>query len=307
MKASAVALWQRAEDWGQAAFPPVDLDRRRLSPLKSLLLFGILAGVFSLLGLFISPGGFIGFDWYSFFGVGNIPPFYPPWTPWVTSALSWPLLIGLSMAAYGLACLRRSAHPLSLAAACLCLPFLWTLFLGQLEGIVLLGILGLPWLAPLALLKPQLALFACLAKPRYLLAGLLVLVVSFLIFGPWWSSMLNAEAYHAEGRFAQNIALGLWAWASRGDVDMLMLSGAFITPYLIPYNLMPLSPALARLRPHSALLGLVFSWLPLVCANAFGPWGWWTGWLFPLWLWANLAARRYPGFKIAGWMNHYFG
>jgi len=44
---------------------------------------------------------------------------------------------------------------------------------------------------------------------------------------------------------------------------MLMLSVAFTTPHLIAYNLLPLTPALARFRLRAALLGCFFSWLPL--------------------------------------------
>ena len=126
-----------------------------------------------------------------------------------------------------------------------------------------------------------------------------------MIYGPWWLRMLNAESYYAEGRYVQNIGLGWWGlpiflatvWFSRGDIDMLMLSGCFITPHLIPYNLMPVVPALSRLRPLTALVGLGLSWLPIITANSQGDWGWWTGWLFPVWVWANLAAQRYPQWR----------
>jgi hypothetical protein len=187
-------------------------------------------------------------------------------------------------------------------AAFFCLPVLWTIFLGQLEGLVILGLVGLPWLAPLALLKPQVSIFAFGTKKQYLATLLAVLILSSMIYGPWWLRMLNAESYYGEGRYVQNIGLGWWGlpiflatvWFSRGDIDMLMLSGCFITPHLIPYNLMPIVPALSRLRPLSALVGLGLSWLPIITANSQGNWGWWTGWLFPVWLWANLAAQRYP-------------
>jgi hypothetical protein len=282
-------------------FPEQAIYTHTFSWRKKVLIFLAAGCAFYLVGVLIPPGGFIGFDWLNFFGIGNIAPFHPPWTKAVTDLLTWPLLIGLGMAAFSLAAVQRSVHPFSMAAAFFCLPLLWTLFLGQIEGIALLGVVGLPWLAPLALLKPQVTFFAFGAKRSYIAAFLILILVSFLIFGPWWNTMLNVETFYAEGRYPQNIGLGWWGlplfaasvWFSRGDVDMLMLSGAFITPHLIPYNLMPLAPAIARLRPAYAVVAAILSWLPLVFANAFGNWGWWTGWIFPLFLWILLAFHRY--------------
>ena len=283
-------------------FPEPVIYRHIFSWQKKLLILAGLTLVFGLVGVLIPPGGTVGFDWTHFFGIGNALIFYPPWTKYVTDLLTWPLLIGLGMAAFGLAAMQRSAHPLSLAAAFLCLPLLWTIFLGQIEGIALLGLAGLPWLAPLALIKPQVTFFAFGARRAYVVAFLIVMVLSFLIFGPWWNTMLNVDSYYAEGRYPQNIGLGWYGiplflatvWFSRGDMDMLMLSGAFFTPHLIPYNLLPLAPAIARLRPVYAGAAVLLSWLPVVCANAFGNWGWWTGWLFPLFLWTMLASPALP-------------
>ena len=304
---SARRLWSVVARLTAPLFPDQPIFHRDLSWRVKLLIFLLLAGVFSLVGALIPPGGYIGFDWTHFFGIGSFPPFYPPWTKAVTDLLTWPLLIGLGMAAFGLAAIQRSVHPLSLVAAFFCLPLLWTIFLGQIDGIALLGIVGLPWLAPLVLLKPQITFFAFGAKRSYIISFLVVMALSFLVFGPWWNTMLSAESFYAEGRYAQNIGLGWWGlplflatvWFSRGDMDMLMLSGAFITPHLIPYNLLPLSPAIARMRPGYAMLAALLSWLPLVCANYFGNWGWWTGWIFPLLLWVYLAIKRYKRKPIA--------
>jgi hypothetical protein len=294
-------------------FPNQPVFFRTFSWPRKLLLLGIMTAAFSLLGLLLPPGGYVGFDWTHFFGIGVIAPFQPPWTKAFTDLLTWPLLVGLGLAAFSLAALQRSVHPASIAAAFFCLPLLWTIFLGQIEGIALLGLVGLPWLAPLALLKPQITFFAFGARRVYILAFVVVMLVSFLVFGPWWNAMLNVESFYAEGRYPQNIALGWWGlpvflatlWFSRGDMDMLMLSGAFITPHLIPYNLLPLTPAIARLRPRYALIAALLSWLPLVCANFLGEWGWWTGWIFPAWLWINLAQKRYPGFLSQGFKHLY--
>jgi hypothetical protein len=290
---------QKVRAWFDLLFPEQEIDRRKLTWQQSLQLAVGFAVIFYCGGLLLRPNEYVGFDWQHFFGAGRIPPFYPPWAAAV-GWLNWPLLLGLSGAVIGLAVVRRAAHPLSAAAVLASLPLLWTLFLGQLDGLVLLGLSLLPLLTPLALLKPQVALFAFAARKRYLLALLLWLVLSFIIWGWWPGPILAVNSFHAEGRFVQNIAIG-WVgvllaapmgWLSRGDLDMLMLSGAVMTPYLIPYNFMPVVPAAARLKPWQAWAAALLSWLPF-SANWLGDVGWWFGWVYVFWLWACLAVQRY--------------
>jgi hypothetical protein len=208
----------------------------------------------------------------------------------------------LGLAGVGLAALKRAMHPVSAVAALLLLPVFWTIFWGQLDGLVVVGLLGLPWLVPLALPKPQVSAFALGARKWHLAAGLAWLAISLVVWGPWPLRLLAVNSYYAEGRYVQDIAIG-WAglvaavplfWFSRGDMDMLMLSGVFMTPHLIPYNMLPFAPAIARLKPGPALAACLLSWLPF-SSNWLGKWGWWLGWLFVVWLWAWLAAKRYAG------------
>jgi hypothetical protein len=290
-------------------FPEREIFIRRLPLRKAVPLFLGFTITFSLAASFIPATGFIGFDWVSFFGVQNIAPFHPPWTIFVVRYLSYPLLIGITMAAVSLAIIQRSIHPVSTIAAFICLPLLWTVFLGQIEGLVVFGMLGLPWLIPLLLVKPQISFFSLGARRSYVLAFLVLMIASMLIWGNWPERMLAVESFYAEGRYVQNIGLGwyglplflLTAWFSRGDMDMLMCSGAFITPHLIFYNLLPLTPAVSRLKPRAALAAVLLSFLTL-SSNWLGPIGWWLGWGFVPWIWINLAARRYPNVKLSRWL-----
>ena len=95
-------------------------------------------------GYFIPTDGFIGFDWIHFFGTDKIPAFYPPWAKWIIAPLTWSTLIGLTLSGVTLAILKRAIHPLSGIAAFFSLPLFWTLFLGQVDGLLILGLLGLP-------------------------------------------------------------------------------------------------------------------------------------------------------------------
>ncbi|MHB8134699.1 MAG: hypothetical protein ACYDH1_10795 [Anaerolineaceae bacterium] len=295
-----------ARKWEAILFPDQKIFTDKFTWKQLTFLFVILTILFSFLGKLLPLGGMIGFDWVNFYGQGRVPPFYPPWTIEIVNHLSWPILIGITTASFAIAALRRSIHPISLAVSFFCLPLLWTLFLGQLEGIVLVGLSWMPWLVPLALIKPQVSIFAFGARKKYIAIVLLFLALSFVIWGFWPIRTLNVESFYAEGRYEQNIGIGLWGipvalialWLSRGDMDMMMLSGCLVLPHLIPYNLLPVSPAITRLRPFPAFVAVILSLTPLL-ANFIGPIGWWFGWLFILWLWINLAVMRYPQHKFS--------
>lgn len=286
--------------WHDTLFPQQNIFNRQWGLGEQFMLFVGLVGVFSLIGVFIPPNGFVAFDWVHFFSIPHVPPFYPPWDAEILRWLNWPLFFGLSMGGIGLAVLKRARHVISAVAALLTLPLLWTMFLGQLEGLVVVGILGLPYLVPLALLKPQVSAFSLLAKRKYLIAGVLWLLVSVAIWGVWPVRMLHVNQFYALGRPSHDISLGIWGvlfavpmlWLSRGDEDMLMISGTFMTLHLLPYNMLPFVPAIARLRPKYAIIAAVLSWLPL-SAEWLGKSGWWLGWLFVIWLWLGLFFQRY--------------
>ena len=295
-------MMSRFHRWLEVLFPEQEVYVHKWSLLQQATLFLGLSIVFLGMGYLIPANGFVAFDWVRIFSHGYFPPFYPPWGELTTRWLTWPLLFSVSMASIVLSIVKRSKHVVSSLAAFLALPAFWTIFLGQLEGLVALGLLGLPWLVPLALLKPQVSVFALGAKRSYLVAGVLWLAISLAIWGFWPARMFAVNSYFAEGRYVQDIAIGAAGlfvalpmfWFSRGDMDMLMLSGAFVTLHLIPYNMLPFTFAIARLKPRPAVIACLLSWLPF-SANWLGRWGWWLGWLFVIWLWACLAASRYWG------------
>lgn len=309
--ATVGARWTR---WRSRLFPELPGTGRRWPAWAELGLFAGLAAVFTWAGGFLPVGGNLGWDWRYFWGQHRIPAFYPPWTAWVVAPLTWPLLIGLTLAAVGVAGLRRAAQPLSLAAALLSLPVFWVVGLGQLDGLVVLGVLGLPWLAPLVLMKPQVAWLGLAARPAYLLAAGAAFLVSLAVWGVWPLRILQAMGTYGHQRAEQDIGLGLWglplllllAWPSRGDVDMLMIAGASVAPYLVPYSLLPLTPALARLPARAAWVGMLLSWTPFL-ANWLGPAGWWLGWTFVGYLWLCLALQRYPQMPLGRWLRPLLG
>ena len=264
--------------------------------IQIMLTWLALTAVFTAAGTFVPCKLPLAFDWIHFFeNAHNMPSFYPPWARLVCRWLSWPLLIGVTLSTYAIAVMRRARSVASAAAAFVALPLWWALFLGQLDGLALLGMLALPWLAPLALIKPQIAGFAILAKRKSLIVSVCFVLLSFAFWGFWPASML---AYHQEpGLWPQDVALGLWGlplaivalWLVPGwNADKLMLAGSFITPALIPYNLTPLMPAIARLPWWLAWLVALTSWLP-VMSNWWGGVGWWLAWVSVALLGAGLV------------------
>jgi len=287
-------------------FPERPVYRQKMKPLILILAFFSLTALFSIAGFFLKPEGFVGFEWRSFWGVGNVPGFYPPWGKWLILQLTWNSLLGITLAGFSLMVYLRSRHLFSAAVSCFSLPLLWILFLGQLDGIVTAALLGLPYTIPIVLLKPHLGLFAILSRRNYAFFLAAFLLISFLIYG-FWPGSTYATALQTSGLPSanQNIPLGIgWIpialiglWFSRGDMDMMMLSGSVALPYVIPYHFLPLTPSIARLRPWAAITAVALSWLPL-SANWVGPWGWRLGWIFIFFTWFNLAIQRYPNFIV---------
>jgi len=297
-------IMDRITTWSEILFPPQEIYHKKYSFKQQLILFSVLTVLFSAGGFFIPADGFIGFDWIHFFESVSLPTFYPPWAKLFIAPLTWPILIGFTLSSFTVAVLNRAVHPVSAIACYFSLPLLWTLFLGQVDGLLILGLLGFPWLTPIALIKPQVTIFAFLARRSYLVGLIVCLLLSFLIWGLWPLDMFSVWTIHEEGKYVNDIALGLWGlpiallllWFSRGDMDMLMAAGVFATPYLLPYNLIPLVPAIARLNPFAAVFACFLSWLPF-SANWIEK-GWYLGWFFILWIWIQLAGRRYPESKL---------
>ncbi len=297
-QAAPRGLWQRIEC---LLFPPIG-DPMRPLVLRDYLTFALPSiAVCAVVGTWVSPDGLMGYDWRHYFSLGYRTfgtSYYPPWIVLIAH-LGWPLLVGLTLAGLTLALYQRRSTPVKAVSACLTLPVFWTLFLGQVDGVALFGLTGLPWLAPLATIKPQVSYFAFLARKQHLVALIVWLAISVIIWGLWPLDMMSITEFVA---WQQPHDIHLWPWSlpavlvmlwfSRGDADMLMLAGTFAMPYLHPYHYILVVPALARLGQGTAVLAFAISWLPLL-SNWYGDWCWYLGHLFPLLLWSSLFLRRW--------------
>lgn len=261
---------------------------------KSIVLGVLLLGFFYCVGLFIPEG----FDWRNFFSQDKISPIWTPWTTLVIKFLNFPLLVALTLTGVVLRTYRYSKMPIYSLLAIISLPTLWVLFLGNLDGLVLIGLMLLPWGIPLVLMKPQLAGFALLAKKSSIVAGIVWGVISLIIWGLWPTRFLTVLTPQWSAEWQQDISLFPWGliiaipllWLSRGEEDMLMAAGSFATPHLFPYHFILLMPSLSKMSWKWTLLCWTLSWSPLL-ANWFGPSAWHLGNLFALCIWVGLYRR----------------
>ena len=95
----------------------------------------------------------LGFDYVHVFHPHIIPIFYVPWTDGLMYLLPWPILVSATVMALVIAVQRHGGSPLTIALAILSLPTMWTLLIGQLEGVALLGLLLLPWSLPVIFIE----------------------------------------------------------------------------------------------------------------------------------------------------------
>jgi len=284
-------------------FPPPTaiVPPRRTREQLALVAVGLI--LFSAIGMILRPGGFVGFDWTYYFSLGVERTGLEYYAPWVVMVrlLSWPGLIGATFTGLALALYQRRASLLAGAASFLTLPVLWVVFLGQIDGLVVMGLSGLPWLVPLATIKPSAGYFAFLADRKRLLTLIGWVGLSSLVWGFWPRHLLSIAGYAGQPD-PTNISLWPWSapvglamlYASRGDPDMLMLAGTMLLPYQHTYNNIVIVPAMARVPRRVALLAAAISWLPLV-SNWLGPAWWYCAHLFPLLLWLSLFLGRRSG------------
>jgi hypothetical protein len=258
---------------------------------KSLILGALLLSFFYLVGLFIPEG----FDWKNFFSQDKISPIWTPWTTIVIRFIDLPLLMALTLFGIVLRTYRNSKAPIYSALAIISLPTLWVLFLGNLDGLVMIGLLLLPWGIPLVMMKPQLAGFALLAKKSSIYAAIAWGLFSIIIWGFWPVRFLSVLTPAWSAEWQQDISLFPWGliiaipllWLSQGDEDMLMAAGSFATPHLFPYHFILLMPSLSRMSWGWTIICWLLSWTPLL-ANWFGSTAWHMGNLFALCTWFGL-------------------
>lgn len=242
-----------------------------------------------------------GYDWVNYFSKGNYPLPWMPWTSTFVQFLNLPAVFAVTLMAIGIRVFQLNGRPIAIIFAVFSLPTLWVFYLGNLDGIALLGLLLLPWGAPLVLVKPQVASFALLARKKSLIFGVVWIVISILVWGFWPKTLLMTQTVEWKVEFVQDINLFPWGfliaiplmWLSRSDEDLLMAAGSFATPHLFPYHFIVLMPALSRMRWSWMVATWLVAWTPLL-SNWLGDSAWHFGNLIGLCFWFGIYINRKP-------------
>jgi hypothetical protein len=254
-----------------------------------------------VIGIFLPEG----FDWREYFSIGRVHPIWTPWTKPILSFLNFPLIVAITILSIIIRGYRYNKSPLPTALAVLSLPTMWVLLMGNLDGLVLLGLILLPWGVPLALMKPQVSAFALLAKKTSFIAGAVFILITFFIWGLWPLRFLMALTPEWKAEWTQDISLFPWGvlialpllWFSRRDEDLLMAAGSFATPHLFPYHFILVMPALGRMNKFWMWFTWVISFTPLL-ANWVGPKGWHMGNVLGACLWLGIYFSK-PSRKVS--------
>lgn len=248
----------------------------------------------------------LGWDWFSYFYPRHFEGTYPPWAydvmvPFV--ALSWraslALINSLMFMAVAVATAREgrryslSSRLSAVIMAITSSPLLMLLWQGNVDGLVLFGLVAFPPGVALVLMKPTIAGWAVLARKRWTLWAIGFLVLTFFVWGLWPFNMINSFQY----RYLHPMAMGWhnlgWPVALLGlvlllftnaDPLRLMAAGSFLAPYVMPVHYLVLIPALGRV-------------------NGWKRWILW-GWAWVLWLVPGFSGiTRYValGFPLAVW------
>jgi hypothetical protein len=223
----------------------------------------------------------LGYDWFRLFYAGFLDQ-YPPWmdllfAPFRLLPPRWSLALANSLSLVSVATItfRQSRWGLvdGLFAALLALlsPLVWYLLWdGQIDGLVLLGLFFLPWSIPLVLLRPQIIGWVLLSRKKWAIWMAVWLVASLLIWGEWISKSYSLSSGSIQHPTAMGwstsgwpiLLVGLWMILnSKGD-PWRILAGAFLaSPYVQPYHMTMLLPAIGRVRGWRRILLWVGAWV----------------------------------------------
>lgn len=272
-----------------------DIIHSNRTKLSSTILWIFLFVLFYFVGMNVPEG----FDWIHYFSKGSIHPIWTPWTTVLLKFISWPLVVAVTLFALVFRTYQFNKSPLPMALAILSLPTLWVLYMSNLDGLVLLGLILGPIGIPLTLMKPQLAGFAILARKSSITAAILWVLLSLLLWGLWPLNFLMALTPEWKAEWIQDITLFPWGmlialpllWFSKDDEDLLMAAGSFATPHLFPYHFILLMPALGRMKLPWMLITWFISWTPLL-SNWLGEKAWHFGNLMSVCFWLGIYLSR---------------
>lgn len=239
---------------------------------------------------------------------------YPPWTYWIL--LPWTILpwrVGLSfqlgMLLMGVAITTAQSafrYGEAVVLALLTPPIFWLLWLGQIEGLAMWGLMFLPFGILWALTKPNITVWVLFARRQWLVLAAVVGVVSVLIWGWWPGVLLEARRWCPQHPAAMGWAamgwpvflLGLVLFPFSGpDPLRLMASGVLLTPFFMPYHYVMLLPALGKVRGLRRWILWLLVWTTAAVV-AFGGWTKYLALSFPVAVWMLSSSEPFHRHRL---------
>lgn len=292
---------QRINAYLDRVWPPEPANRARLD-LVALALIGGLG-----LGWLLREAPLLGYDWLTMFHANTTTDvYYPPWTSimlWPLAELPWrlglTLINGISIAAVAVSTYHQGVlknNPWRIPAtllAVLTLQVAMVLWLGHIDGVALLAVLGLPWLAPVVLMKATFVGFAVVARKSWFIAALVFGAVS-LVLWPGWPGTLastlsfrnthpSAAGWQVTGWLPAALGVLMLALSRRTDWLQIIAAGSLLYPFLLPYHSLVLLPAFGGLRGVRLVIAWLAAWLmliPVALNNLY-----WLYFVMPAFIW----------------------
>jgi len=257
------------------------------------------ASVFSILFILLGSGilfplvkqlPVVGWDWYFFFN-GNNPQFnllntpnaYPPFARYLLGLLTWmpwrdslAILNSISLLTFALATWKNGGKFGSITLALLTAPVFFLMWIGHPDGLALFGLIT--GLLPFQLLKPQITIWN-MFKNRFNFYWTTVFLLISLIIWPLWPLRLSAATLTHEAAFGWVVTgwpvaiLGLALFLGAGsNTYRLMAAGCLMSPYLMPYHLSVLVPAIGSARSYKKWLIWISAWTLMIGVGSGGQW-----------------------------------
>ena len=268
-----------------------------------------------------------GFDWHFFFRAGGNDLNFNVWSPSspyppFTAYMLWPLtsiepwraglglLNALTLMTVVMGTWTVGGRWGSIVLSCLSLPLWFSLWIGHPDSLALLGVLT--GIVPLALLKPQLAIWPLLSERRKIISVVAWLLLSFAVWGLWFTRfgrMMSPNqptnvGWRTLGWPLIAVGLALIAGADKKNVYHWIAAGVFLTPYTQTYQWIILVPAIGAAVGWRKVALWALSWIIFVGVGLAGPWQY-LNLLYPLAVfcltisWGEYKANVIANYQIA--------
>lgn len=242
---------------------------------------------------------------------------YPPWTRWILrplTALPWRLglsfHLGMTFMAVAVGtCQGAERYGEAAVLAVLTPPVLMLMWIGQIDGMAMWGLMFLPLGMLWALTKPNITVWVLFARWQWIAWAAVLGLVSILIWGWWPGQLLAARSECTLHPAAMGWANLGWPVVLAGGLLLpfsgrhplrLMAAGALLMPFLMPYHFLYLLPALGQVRGWKRWLLWLLVWTT-AAVPAVGGITRYVALCFPIAVWVVVSPDPFRGHRILVW------